>query len=298
MRRWGFSLVLVASVSVLGLPVPAGASSTPPPESFSYYMNTVSQSTLYNLGYLYGEGVDSGAFPQNSIVMLEWGRPYCTSSTACGTYIYSSPTVYETTASERAATEQFALGVWNGLYTDYTAVVGVAMGTSNYGSFISNSTNAYNDGLAWSNMVTSGNNWFNSEGISSQLHMYGAIDAELNWDSPSATLSWGSGYDSVGTSNYYDIGDAAGCTGACNNGWTHANVNTIAWGDSEALAFPEIYANGDASDWAAINSTNPMLFVGALSQNQACIDEGLSCTGTDNTPNQAWTDLYNAVGSS
>lgn len=292
------SIVLVAG-GLINLQTVSAASPAPPPLAFSYYMSTVNSTTLYNLGLSFGEKVATGVYPQTSLVVLDWGEPYCTTSTSCGTYPWGG-IGYQSTAVERAASEQFAEGFYVGTGTDVSAQTFIAMATSNYGSFISNPTNAFNDGVAWANMVTIGNSWLQSNGIASQTALRAAIDGELDWNGPTSTLQWANGYDSVGTTYYWDIGDAAGCPpfGSCDNGWTQTQVGDFAWGFQWAEPLPEIYNNSLAQEWGQIAQLSSAIFLGPVSQYQACADQGSSCVGTDNTPNQAWDDLYNAINCS
>jgi len=298
-------LTLVAFVAV---PAAAYGDPTPPPESFSFYMSTVNQSDLYNLGLTFGEDVASGTYPQLTLVVLDWGSPYCTGSGSgsCGTYIFTSSGTYEGTASERAAAEQFGEGFWVGTGGDTSAHTYLAMGTNNYGSWVGNSTNAYNHGQAWSNMVNDGNTWLSSNGYSSQVSMRGGTDSELDWNGPTPTNDWAKGYESTWRAYFWDYGDAAGCPpfGGCDNGWNQRDVWLQSYGYAPAEPLPEIYNEGQAEEWGNLANyayevqSSLMSFLGPMSQHQACADLSSPCTGEDNTPDESWTDLYNALNCS
>lgn len=265
-------------------------------------MSTVSQASLYDLGYTIGQDTANHEFPQHALFVLDWGDGYC-SSTTCGTYLPGGCGCFESTAAERAASEQFGAGYYSGTGSDTTAVAFIAMGTSNYGSWFANSTNAGRFGSWWASTVNKEEAWFQDNGYASQAQGRGAIDAEMAWNGPAPTLTWSHDYDSSGSYYYYDFGDAAGCP-SCQNGWSERNVYYMAYGDSLAEALPEIYNSAMATEWGDIASYAyaslgaDMGFLGSMSQYQACKDLGQTCSGADNTAAQAWTDLYDALNCS
>lgn len=104
----------------------------------------------------------------------------------------------------------------------------------------------------------------------------------------------------------YNYGDAAGCPpyGNCNNGWTQDDVWYISWGCGIAAPLPEIYTTtgSQAKEWYRLvkysiskNPGNPMIISGTMTQYQACIDQGDPCSGTNNTPEQGWTQLWDLL---
>lgn len=280
----------------------AAAAPAPPLQTYSYYMSTVDQSTLYNLGYSIGEATAGHTFPQHALFVLDWGAGYC-NSTTCGTYLPGGCGCFEGTAAERAASEQFGEGYYYGTGSDTSAVAFVAMGTSNYGGWFADSSNASRFGSWWASTVNKEEAWFKTNGYGSQTDGRGAIDAELAWNGPDPTLTWSHSYDSSGSYYYYDFGDAAGCP-QCQNSWSERNVYYMAYGDSLAEPLPEIYNNamatewGDIADYAYNDLGAGMTFLGSMSQYQACQDLGVPCTGADNTAAEAWTDLYDALNCS
>lgn len=286
--------------------VPALADPSPPAQTFSFYMGTVDQTALYDLGVDFGEDVQSGKYPETSLVVLDWGTPYCTTSgsTACGTYLVGGSGSYEGTLSERTAAQEFGIGFYVGTGSDTSARLFIAMGTNNSGSWVDNDTNAYNHGQAWANMVNDGESFFTTNGYGTQVAMRGGIDAELAWNPPGPTEQWADGYSSTGSAAYWDYGDANSCppvTSSCYGGWGQYGVWFMSWGSRFAEPFSQVYNNSQAQEWGGIANygyTNQptfaaMQFLGPMSQHQACIDSGDSCSGTDNTSDQAWDDLYN-----
>ncbi len=261
-------------------------------------MQTVSPTSLYNLGYAIGARALAGTIPQTALVVLDWGAPYCSSASNCGTTLFSG--AYQTTNAELAAAEQFGLGFYTGSGVDVTARVFVAMGTSNNGSWMASGSNAFQHGVAWANMVTNGNNWLQTNGYISQVQLRAAIDAEQGWNTYPPTRQWAVGYTSVSTTYFWNFGSASGCPpiGTCNNGWTQADIHEISYGFAPAEPLPEIYNQSTASEWAAIANSNYMQFLGAMSQWQACADQGSSCVGEDFTPTAVWNALYTSLNCS
>lgn len=111
----------------------------------------------------------------------------------------------------------------------------------------------------------------------------------------------------------YNFGSADGCPSsgaqtatprACNNGWTQAGVWYVSYGAQPAYAVPEIYATTgvNASQWyyvskyAKLAHAYRITFSGELTQSGACAQRG-GCTGTNNTPSQGYTQLWNKINS-
>jgi hypothetical protein len=100
------------------------------------------------------------------------------------------------------------------------------------------------------------------------------------------------------------FGDAAGCPyednpdWTCGGAWTPEDVWYVSWGASSAIPLPLIYlTNGvHAQQWAYLSRYgvsehgSRMDFTGVFTQSQACAQS--SCSGTDNTPDQAYAQLY------
>lgn len=305
------TLSLLASAATwLGAGTPSAiASPSPPSPTYSFYMGTTDQTTLYNLGLSFGGLVAAGKRPQDSVVILDWGDAYCTSTT-CGTLLETTGSPFASTLAEREASQQFAYGFWKGTGADTSAFMDLSMGTTNHGSWFSNSSNSYHNayfhGWNWANMITDANTWLQTNGYSSQVEMRAGIDAELDWSNFSAANAWANGYLSKWTSYYYDYGDAAGCPpyGGCDNGWSQYDVWDMSWGVTPAEPIPEIYNNANAQEWGQIadyswdSQTMNMHFYGSMSQYQACLDTNNACTGVDDTPNQSWTQLYDNLNCS
>jgi hypothetical protein len=137
---------------------------------------------------------------------------------------------------------------------------------------------------------------------------------ELDWNTPANTRAWVDGYASAyqGTAWLYNYGDCGRCRSdgvilpvpgsGANSGWTQEDVWYISWGAGPAWAIPEIYntLGTNARQWqnivlySRVNHGSPMGIKGTLTQWQACQDRP-PCAGTNNTPDQGWSQLWNAL---
>lgn len=300
-------LPLLATLEVAGNASPASAVPAAPLPTYSYYLGTVNQQTLYNLGYSFGEDTAAGQLPQHALLILDWGTPDY--SGGYGTILPGGCGCFESLAAELAATEEFGWGFYYGTgVLDETAQAFIAMGMANAGAWFNNTTNADNFGIEWAETTTAEQNYFVSEGIATQAQGRGAIDAEMDWDGPSPTLSWATGYSSDWTVRYWDFGDAAGCYPGpnCDGGYTEADVVSLAYGEPPAYPFPEIADQGNATNWGSVAAYAAddegilMNFEGPVSEYQACIDLGQppQCSGANENPTASYDQLWNALNCS
>lgn len=268
--------------------VPAAFAATAPAYTTSRYITTIKNSNFYSNGCSAGQ-----SHPQNSVWILDFGEPWYQNSTY-GTNLVQSNT-WVTNSTILSAIEQFMLGFYNCSASNAWGVLSI--GVSNFGPDIN-----YYEGRAWASMVDQANNWAFNNGYYSKIGAYGGVDAEINYNGPAATRAFVDGWASVNQDLYYDFGDCAGCPNP-GNSWTEADVYYVSWQKTTANAFPEIYAqNGaQATEWHDIslygylnNGANSISFSGALTQQEACTTNG-PCNGTDNSPSQGWTQLFNAI---
>ncbi|MEU3018752.1 MULTISPECIES: hypothetical protein [unclassified Nocardiopsis] len=133
-----------------------------------------------------------------------------------------------------------------------------------------------------------------------------AIDAEPSWSTPTWAHDWINAYTNATNTPLYAANSADGCpttgNGTCNNGWTLKDVHLAAGGTHPTVAtIPQIYRTdaiqarqwANISHWGHTNTNDPLRFAAAMSQNTAC--EQRTCNNTDNTPQQAWTQLKQAL---
>jgi hypothetical protein len=139
-----------------------------------------------------------------------------------------------------------------------------------------------------------------------QVTLTAAIDAEPSWSTPAWARDWIKAYTDATKTPLYAANSADGCpstgNGACSNGWTLKDVHLASGGNQPTVAtIPQIYRTdgiqarqwANISNWGHTNTGDPLRFAAAMSQNTAC--EQRTCNNTDNTPQQAWTQLKQAL---
>jgi hypothetical protein len=302
--------VVVTAANSVG---PAGSTSWPTAEvtgdrltpkkyTRSFYVNTTNPPTWYDLGCALGHKVGDGSRPRDASVFLNFGRPYYSASDKAYGALNWSPDGFRKTKTIRVnVLQQFGYGYW--ACSPFNTKLILVAGTSNDGS-----TTGRAHGVAWANMVDATNAYFRKECcIASQVIAVGGIDSELNWNTAGATRRWVDGYDSATPYSYYVDGAAEGCppAGTCDNGWSDEDIYYVNWWNKPAWPFPQIYneAGTNATQWQRIsafgvtNHGSKMVFRGAMSQLEACADQGNPsvCSGLKNTPVEAWNQLRNAV---
>lgn len=311
-RLFGSLLAIALFMFVTPLRM-AYAAPTPPPYTTSWYMDTTNPSTLptdaYTMGCTLGTHDLNTAGTQDDVVTLLFGQPAYVNNTY-GTYDWTargSGQIFVSTTQIAATVEQFGRGYYACTGSDLTSKLFLAAGVNNQGS-----NETYNHGSAWASMTTSINSWISANNYSSQVIVRAAADMEPNFNTPAATIAWVNGYTaSYGSGLWlYNVGSADGCpfsgnpvaNSPCNNGWVLDNVWYVSWGTIPLFPIPEIYntVGANASQWYLISlysslyKGGALYFPGALTQSQACQQLG-GCSGTNNTPAQGWTQLYNAI---
>ena len=279
----------------------------PPTATSSRYIQTLDPTKLYN------QGCAQGTSNPNGIVVLDFGGPRNQNG------IYGTKLVgvsgFVSTTQIADAVKWWMQGFWNCAPSMANMTVGI--GTNNCaigpGTSVCNPGGgnvSFEHGHAWEQMVKSVNDWIISSTYTSKLTVAGANDIELSWSSPQEARAWVDGFFThapTETFALYNFGACDGCPYLASqnwvlpNGWTKADVWYVSWGAETTYPLPEIYlTNGrNASQWylmgvwSYINHGSSMNFSGSFTQWQACQERG--CTGTDNTPAQGWTQLYNAL---
>ncbi|OUB36144.1 N-acetylmuramoyl-L-alanine amidase [Bacillus cereus] len=299
------------SKKILIQKVPAQLVVTPPAplSSLSRFMSTV------NTGTLYAEGEQLGAMAasatRDDIVVLDFGWPkYNKNTKAYGTLLFTgfgAGNTFASTTEIASAVKAFVQGYHDQIILNNNvsgSKVVIAIGTNNKKGASSNHAQA------WASMVDQVNSWVQSQNYI-EITIASASDMEMGWNSARNTRKWVDGYKSYYLNNnrpsitLYNYGDAAGCPpyGNCNNGWTQEDVWYISWGSGISSPLPEIYTtnSSQAKEWANLvkysftkDPNNPMIIAGVMTQYQACQDQG-GCSGTNNTPEQGWTQLWNEL---
>jgi hypothetical protein len=274
-----------------------------PLTSNSYYMITVNNDLYSNLGKELGKRDLNTEGAQDSVVILDFGYPTYDEEDGYGTDLFGYGPVGLDEIEE--CVKDFALAYFKASGTDVDSNVVIGVGTNNKGTSIETKAIAVNHGLEWAEMVNEINAWAVDEDVFSQVQVYGASDIEVAWNTVGWSRAWVDGYDQANQYPLLHFGDAAGCPYAdgststtCGNEWTLEDVWYVSWGSGASLPLPLIYlTNGvHAKQWANLSRYSvsqhgsPINFTGVLTQWQAC--EQADCKGTDNTPNQAYDQLY------
>jgi hypothetical protein len=284
---------------------------------------------------IYYKGVQAGNLTaptgrQDQLVILHFGRPRNVDS-QIGTRVYWDTSGDVTSIKDIIIyTKDFINGYMVGALAnnDTESKLELGVGTSNLNwdylyqgvclGYFCTTEDAYNHGKAWAQMVGTLNDWVIAQGFASRVSIAGATDIELAWNSAKISHAWVDGFDDYdqGKYIYYNFGTCEGCDIGINlsvppnpdkdltGDWTHAKVHYSAWGVIPAWPIPEIYLNNtyNANQWANISKVGVMLgyvpiyFLSPLSQYQACFgSDDTSCPYTDNTPQEAWIQLFKAI---
>lgn len=283
-----------------------------PMASSSYYMITIEPQFSYDLGCEIGtrDAVEPGA--QDSVVVLAFSYPVDFGNGTYGTELYGFGPV--PISDIEVASKGFMQGYYDCTGADTASNLVLGLGTNNKPTSTNTAQKMINHGTAWAEMVNRLNQWATEANIIHQVQAYGASDIELGWNSPVMSKAWLSGYESAANAPLIHFGDAAGCpyednpTWGCGTSshpeWTIDDVWYVSWGAPPSIPLPLIYlTNGiHAKQWAFLSrygvSTygSRMNFTGVFTQSQACAQ--YSCSGTDNTPSEAYRQLSGELNKS
>lgn len=275
-----------------------------PAATASYYITTAEQDTLYNLGCRRGERDRDMPGKQDSLIILAFGQPWEESG------VYGVRTLSQqflTVSQVEILAQEFGKGYWDCVAGDDSSRLRLAIGTSNLGD-----VTTFDHGVAWARMVNNVQQWLILKEYNSQIVAAGASDMEVGWNDPVDTRAWVDGYVSTAVMELYNFGDAQACppaTPECDFDWTQEDIWYVSWGASPLVSpIPQIYRNDGltAQQWYEIavysveTQQEQMLFAGALTQYQACIDrpdyESVDppsrCRGGDQPPEHGWRQLW------
>ncbi len=277
-----------------------------PITSTSYYLKTVDGPFLYNLGCELGLRDKNTPGQQDSVAVLDFSYPICTEGAPFGAELFGfGPVPFDDIG---AAVKNFGLGYYTCSGTDRDSRLVVGAGTNNKPYSCDGNNEGAAHGAAWAAMVNEINDWFIQQGIFHQVQAYAASDMELGWNGPAWTRAWLDAYDEANAYPMLHFGDAAGCPyddrpylncgTASFPEWEQEDLWYVSWGSPPALPLPLIYlTNGiHAKQWAFLSCYSVsqhgarMDFTGVFTQYQACQQWG--CNGTDNTPEEAYVQLY------
>jgi hypothetical protein len=273
--------------------------------STSYYMITVDTGFTYSLGCELGRHDANLPGTQDSVVVLDYSYPVCNTDNTYGAELFGFGPV--PLSEIAAASQSFMLGYYTCTADDNTSNLVLGIGTNNKPTSCDTTAKMTAHGTAWAGMVNDVNQWALENNLLHQVQAYGASDIELGWNSPPKSKDWLAGYGAAADSPMIHYGDAAGCPYedrpylACGTSsfpeWTQEDVWYVSWGFGPSLPLPLIYLTDGvhAQQWAFLSQYSVathgirMDFTGVFTQSQACAQWG--CDGTDNTPEEAYTQL-------
>lgn len=276
---------------------PDARAATPPYATASRYVSSLTQQQLDDKGCLLGNNIEAEAGTQNVVVILDFGGQRNDSTSGWMFSRWGGNDVTDTWA--RDAVKSFAHGFWLCSGTDTASQLSLGLGTNN------SLTVSAAAGQVVANRVDEAANYADNN-FYGQVHVIGADDFESTFGGPAAAQNWVDGYNNANTRSMYNYGSADGCSStgvasACANGWGSSDYYYVSWfGPNWPL--PEIYNEAGTnakqwkylSLWAYQNKGTAMKFIGSMAQHRAC---GTGCPGTNNTANQAWNQLYDALAS-
>ena len=299
-------LQVIAVVAALCLPTIArhdAQAIARPLWSTSRYMHTANALQSYRMGCALGNRDLNEPGTQQSFVTLLYGeqvRNTVAPSGVWGVSLFDQKFTLNAAVVNSAV--NFAKGYWLCTRGDLGSNVVTGIGTSNDGDYFN-----VQGGNAWYGVVVDANASLAELGIG-QAQFYGAIDAELLYNTASATRDWldqGFNRDNGNTTFTWitDVGDANSCpqtvntsvNGACANGWHQSDVVHISEFDF-SFAVPEIYSTGggNAKQWDSLtrwgfahSSSSWGAPIGVLTEYKACLQRG-NCSGINNTPAAGW----------
>jgi hypothetical protein len=275
----------------------------------SYYMITVDDSFLYDLGCEIGTRDQNEPEAQDSVSVLDFSYPICDSELGYGGDLFGFGPV--PLHDIENAVKSFALGYYTCTGSDNTSNLVIGVGTNNKLTSCDTEAKAASHGAAWAEMVNSINQWAIDQGIFQQVQAFGASDIEVSWNTPAWSRTWVNGYDQVNQYPLLHFGDAAGCpysegstSTLCGAGWSMEDVWYVSWGAPPSLPLPLIYRTDgiQAEQWAHLSRYSVsqhgarMEFTGVFTQYQAC--QQATCDGTDNTPYEAYQQLTSVLNES
>jgi len=284
----------------------------PPVATISRYIGRSDMATwsaFYNMGCQRGQSTPAG---QDVAIILDFGYPAYQNGQYGVQFLITGD--FTTTRTILEAVRGFLSGFY--VCSSSGTHLTLALGVNNAGPSV---TSAH--GVAWAQLVNDLNDWIRTPpSWADKLTVWGAIDAEPGFGSPSATRAWVNGYDSINNpeSLYLNFGSCDGCPysgcSSCNppNGWTLEDIWYVSWSAPPAYPLPEIYRTDgvNADQWyrVALYGVNThsqlMHFRGSLTQWNACEEnrrwDPNACIifgniKTDNRPEDGYLQLYNAL---
>lgn len=281
--------------------------------STSYYLPTVDEDFLYELGCEHGLRDQIASGDQDSVVVLDFSYPICAADIGFGVALfeddpYNHPTNPVPTQAVSSAVKSFAEGYYQCSGTDTTSNLVVGVGTNNKPTSCDTLERAYGHGQNWGEMISCLNQWALAQRIVHQVQFYAASNIEVSWSKPDWARAWLDGLEQQQDVLMLHFGDAAGCPyeeqphWSCGPDWSVEDVWYVSWGASSALPLPLIYLTDGvhAKQWAYLsrysveNHGYRIDFTGVFTQWQYC-QQFSWCNGTDNSPEEAYQQMISEL---
>lgn len=306
--HWGRSpwlaLAITGTLTLFGalgsFPRRALAASLPGSPAYSYYVTSAwastapnGQTNAYNYGYNATPG--DGAY---IYIVLDFGRQV-DGAGGWGVYLPGTTTPEESDLWVSTVATDFMDGY--SANPNNTTAIGVSIGTNNNDPWTATSTWT-TAGAEWGSLVSH----ISTPGL---VVGYSGVDIET-WGCGTSTCDTGSqmeawfggstsGFDQYGQVNL-NYGDNTAAIDPTY--WSQSQLFDVSYGDVHAIVAPEIYCQGNASEWATTNSDNSgsLYFNSVSSANGSqVVSNGYICQ--NNSPDsytwsQAWDHLYTALG--
>lgn len=295
---------LVSAILTVSSAEPAAAA---PPSARSYYVSNYDLNWAYDRGCDAGNADEADSGTQIHYVVLDFGSMYEDN----GTWMVSafSGAAFTQTKARNMVVE-WAHGYYVCSGTDHTSTAYVGLGTNNSDGDVTTAAGAHM-AVAAQNAIDNAT----SGGWYGQGRPIAANDFE-SWGQSSAlntkSRNWISGYNaSTPTPIMVNYGDAGGCpststpsAGSCNAGNNAETIWQVSWSGA-AWPLPEIYntSGTQAKQWRWLSRYAKsahgaaLKFKGVMAQSGACSQNGGGCSGTDNTPSEAWNQLDTQLNS-
>lgn len=307
-RRWRFGFPLLMLMALIGavivqLPA-ANVATAAPPSSKSFYVTGYSTSWAYNRGCDLGTQDLNTSGTQRHVMVLDFGAMYLNSS---GTWMVTAFSGADfSLGSARVMVQEFGHGYWVCTGSDLSSTAYAGLGTNNSAGTITSAAGKALAAQAYNAYTYLNNNYNQAFGI-------GADDFE-SWGKGSsnatAARNWIDGYNAASNRVFLvNYGSADGCpTGSvpsassCNPGLPAETIWRVSW-SGVAYPLPEIYTTTgtQAKQWrylslySYLNHGSKFFFQGVMSQSGACSQSSTGCSGTDNSPSTAWSQLNTQV---
>jgi hypothetical protein len=312
---------IIVLMFVFGSPAVVAAECNAPQTPYaavSFYVDgTGTESEIFTRMQEWGDAqgsILSQTNVQSSLVILAFGTPKFRNEThGVKTPLQDTFLPLNTVLQ---ASAYYIIGLNNGLRrgSNPQVKVRVIVGTNNFDDGTNNLTAQHGD--IFGNIPVRLRDWLNRNNVRNILP-HGGSDIELAYSSPQQTFTWLRGYReaqrrlngpaliSFGASEGCPQSGSSATTGICRPSentpwvWTQSEAVQAHW--ALGLPIPQIYSNGggNARAWQQLmlhgnlRFNRSLLLPGVLTQSMACMQvTDPQCPLLDNTPEEAWRQLY------